>query len=261
MNGVNFDVVCGDLLKEKVDAIVCCTDSQFSVDDSLLSAVVKSGGTNVARACAKMRAVKPLADDDAAITAAGDLPARYVILVRRPRDIDHCMQVLCAALLSAKEKSFKSIALPILKRDNSPQQTPQLQQTSMATDGSLGPPVRNEKPQQLSKGVLVACMTDALALAAQRKALGRLRLVRLVTLNENDRILLTDSLSHSLSGRSAIENALNVEAEQRREAMRRRKESSADDSDEKRWRDIELDRTTSTSAAVEAANESNWPLQ
>ena len=120
----------------------------------------------------------------------------------------------------------------------------------MATDATVGPPVRNEKPQQLSKGVLVACMTDALALAAQRKALGRLRLVRLVTFNDNDRLLLTDALSHSLSGRSAIENALNVEAEMWREAERRRKESSAD---EKRWRDIELDRTTSTSAAVEAA--------
>ena len=136
MNGVNFDVACGDLSKEKVDAIVCCTDAQFSVDDSLSSAVVKSGGAIVAKACAKLREGKPLADDEAALAPAGDMPTRYVILVRRPRDIDHCIRVLSAALLRAKEKGFKSIALPILQRDKSQQQTPQLQQTPIITAAS-----------------------------------------------------------------------------------------------------------------------------
>ena len=249
MNGVVFDVARGDLTDEEVDAIVCCTDEQFSIDDSLSSAVVRRGGASVARACAKLRAAKPLADDDAAITPAGDLPARYVIHVRRPRDIDHCMQVLGAALIRAKEKKFKSIALPILQRDNSPQ----LQQATGATgassfsDGKAASPVRSGK-QQLSKGVLVACMTDAFVLAAQRKALGSLRLVRLLTLSESDRLLLTDSLNHSLSGSSAIEHALQVEAEQlQREAARRRKESSGNPG-----RVREVERTTSTSAAVEA---------
>lgn len=249
MNGVSFEVERADLTDDESEAIVCCTDESFSIDDGLSSAVVRRGGPSVARACAKLRAEGSLADNEAAITPAGNLPARYVIHVRRPRDIDHCMRVLGAALVRAKEKRFKSIAIPLLQRDISSQQTSASQWTSAAhsfdSEETTGSAIRYAEPQ-LSKSVLAACMTDALVLAAQRKALGRLRLVRLLTLSERDRLILTDALSNSLSGRSSIERALHVEAEQR-DTERRRRTSS-----EKRGRVKEVERISSPSSAIES---------
>lgn len=226
VSGVNFEVKHGDIISEKADLILCCTDPDFPTKDSrsMLPAILKGGGAVVERACAKLQAAGPLADDGAIVIPAGSLNARYVILVRRPRNVDHCFRVLGAALQFAAQKHVKTLAIPVLRRDNSAllkTAEATAAASSMSTDGAA-PTISSENKSYFSKELLVACMTDALVLAADRRALGRVNLVRLFTLKERDRDLLKEALSFSLSGRSAIENALQAEQLQKEAELERK---------------------------------------
>lgn len=66
----------GDITLEEVDAIVNAANSDLVLGSGVAGAIRTRGGPSIAEACA---AHGPIAVGEAALTGAGDLPARFVI--------------------------------------------------------------------------------------------------------------------------------------------------------------------------------------
>jgi O-acetyl-ADP-ribose deacetylase (regulator of RNase III) len=66
----------GDITEEDVDAIVNAANSHLVLGAGVAGAIRKKGGPSIQEEC---NAIGPIEVGDAAITGAGDLPARWVI--------------------------------------------------------------------------------------------------------------------------------------------------------------------------------------
>lgn len=66
----------GDITEEAVDAIVNAANSALRLGSGVAGAIRERGGPSIQEECDR---VGPIAVGDAAVTGAGDLPARYVI--------------------------------------------------------------------------------------------------------------------------------------------------------------------------------------
>jgi O-acetyl-ADP-ribose deacetylase (regulator of RNase III) len=66
----------GDLTEQEVDAIVNAANSALVLGAGVAGAIREKGGPSIQAEC---DAIGPIAVGDAAVTGAGDLPARYVI--------------------------------------------------------------------------------------------------------------------------------------------------------------------------------------
>jgi O-acetyl-ADP-ribose deacetylase (regulator of RNase III) len=69
-------IVEGDLTTQGVDAIVNAANSRLQLGAGVAGAIRKAGGPSIQAEC---DAIGPIAVGEAAVTGAGDLPARFVI--------------------------------------------------------------------------------------------------------------------------------------------------------------------------------------
>jgi O-acetyl-ADP-ribose deacetylase (regulator of RNase III) len=70
-------VLCeGDITEQEVDAIVNAANSRLVLGAGVAGAIRQKGGPRIQEEC---NALGPIAVGDAAVTSAGDLPARWVI--------------------------------------------------------------------------------------------------------------------------------------------------------------------------------------
>jgi len=106
----------GDITEEEVDAIVNAANSDLQLGSGVAGAIHEKAGPEVQAEC---DAIGPIDVGDAAVTAAGDLRARYVIhaaaMVRgRSATEANIRGALRRSLELAREKQCRSIAIPAI---------------------------------------------------------------------------------------------------------------------------------------------------
>lgn len=106
----------GDITTYKVDAIVNAANNDLILGGGLAGAIAKKGGPKIQEECNK---IGPIEVGGAAITTAGNLPAKYVIhaasmrLGSRTR-ADKLESSVRNSLKIAEEHKLKSIAFPAI---------------------------------------------------------------------------------------------------------------------------------------------------
>ncbi len=81
-NGATLRAVLGDMTEERVDAIVNAANSRLQHGGGLAGAIVRRGGQIIQEESSK---VAPVPVGGAALTSAGNLPARWVVHAVGPR--------------------------------------------------------------------------------------------------------------------------------------------------------------------------------
>ena len=109
-------LVEGDISEQDVDAIVNAANNELILGTGVAGAIRKRGGPTIQQEC---DAIGPIKLGDAAVTGAGDLPARHVLhaAAMAPGGVaeeTHVRESLRAALLIAAENGFRTIAIPAL---------------------------------------------------------------------------------------------------------------------------------------------------
>jgi len=115
-------VKSGDLTDEAVDAIVNAANSTLLGGGGVDGAIHRRGGPSIVEECREIRRVRypgGLPTGDAVITAAGNLPARYVIHTVGPvygmnqgRDADLLAACYRTSIELAVENSLRTISFP-----------------------------------------------------------------------------------------------------------------------------------------------------
>jgi O-acetyl-ADP-ribose deacetylase (regulator of RNase III) len=113
-SGQCIRLVRGDLTEERVDAIVNAANSHLAHAGGVAAAIVRKGGAVIQQESDRLA---PVPVGEAVVTAAGALPARYVIHAVGPRwgegDEDEKLRRAGAnSLARAEECGCASIALP-----------------------------------------------------------------------------------------------------------------------------------------------------
>lgn len=106
----------GDITAEPVDAIVNAANSALQLGSGVAGAIREGGGPSIQAEC---DAIGPIELGDAAVTGAGDLPARYVIHAAGmpPRGQATESSVRSSARRSlelASEQGCRSVAIPAI---------------------------------------------------------------------------------------------------------------------------------------------------
>ena len=104
----------GDLTAWDVDAIVNAANNDLVLGGGLAGAVARHGGPSIQAEC---KAHGPIEVGQAAMTAAGDLPARHVIHqasmgIGKPTTEDSLRSSTAACLQLAEDNGLASIGLP-----------------------------------------------------------------------------------------------------------------------------------------------------
>jgi putative ATPase len=114
-------VIEGDLTAMEVDAVVNAANEHLVHGGGLAAAIVRTGGEVIQDESDRWVAEHgPLTPGAAAVTGAGDLPCRSVIHVAGPRYRKHqdneglLRAAVEAALTTAAERGFRSVALPAI---------------------------------------------------------------------------------------------------------------------------------------------------
>jgi O-acetyl-ADP-ribose deacetylase (regulator of RNase III) len=113
-------LVKGDITTVEVDAVVNAANSHLVVGGGVCAAIHAKGGPTIADECRIWTEAKgPVPPGEAAITSAGDLPARYVIHVVGPMwhggsvgEPEQLRSSYEAALRLADDEGLTSIAFP-----------------------------------------------------------------------------------------------------------------------------------------------------
>jgi len=110
----NIYIQSGDLTNCKVDAIVNAANNDLILGGGLAGAIARAGGPEIQDQCMRHG---PIEVGQAAITTAGNLPARYVIHQASMRlggatTAENLLSSIRAALALAEENSVKTLALP-----------------------------------------------------------------------------------------------------------------------------------------------------
>ena len=106
----------GDITDEEVDAIVNAANSELRLGTGVAGAIDAKGGPTIGEECA---AHGPIEVGGAAVTGAGDLPARFVIHAAGMRSggpvtEDALRRTLHASLALAEEKACRTVAFPAI---------------------------------------------------------------------------------------------------------------------------------------------------
>jgi O-acetyl-ADP-ribose deacetylase (regulator of RNase III) len=109
-------IVEGDVTVQEVDAIVNAANSALVLGAGVAGAIRARGGPSIQAEC---DAIGPIAVGDAALTGAGDLPARFVIHAASmppggSASAESVRSSLRRSLELAREKGCRSIAIPAL---------------------------------------------------------------------------------------------------------------------------------------------------
>ena len=113
---VRITLKAGDIASEAVDAIVNAANSALVLGSGVAGAIRVRGGPAIQAECDR---IGPIAVGDAAVTAAGELPARFVIhAATMPPGGDaseaSVREAMRSALARARERSVKTLAVPAL---------------------------------------------------------------------------------------------------------------------------------------------------
>jgi O-acetyl-ADP-ribose deacetylase (regulator of RNase III) len=111
---LTLEVVQGDLTKQDVDAIVNAANNDLELGGGVAGAIARAGGPTIQAEC---RSIGRIEVGDAAITAGGDLAARYVIHAASMHlggrtSADSLRRSTRRSLELARERSLQSIAFP-----------------------------------------------------------------------------------------------------------------------------------------------------
>lgn len=109
-------LVEGDITLEETDAVVNAANSALRLGTGVAGAIASRGGSSIQAEC---DAIGPIGVGEAAVTGAGDLPARYVIHAAGmppggQADEDSVRSSLRASLERAREKGCRTIAVPAI---------------------------------------------------------------------------------------------------------------------------------------------------
>jgi len=115
MNG-RITVMEGNLVEQKVDAVVNAANSALILGAGVAGAIRTAGGPEIQRECDELG---PIEVGDAAISGAGNLPARYVVHAATmppggsasPQSIESSMR---AVLKVARTAGVRTLAIPAL---------------------------------------------------------------------------------------------------------------------------------------------------
>jgi O-acetyl-ADP-ribose deacetylase len=106
----------GDITAQAVDAIVNAANSRLQLGSGVAGAIREKGGPSIQAECDR---IGPIAVGEAAVTGAGDLPARFVIhaagmALGGRADERSVRSAMRAALERAREKGCRTIAVPAI---------------------------------------------------------------------------------------------------------------------------------------------------
>ena len=109
-------VVEGDLTEQAVDAIVNAANTDLKLGAGVAGAIRQRGGPTIQEKCDE---IGPIPLGEAALTAAGELPARYVVHaatmeLRGRTDPEALRSATRRSLEQARERGLRSIAFPAL---------------------------------------------------------------------------------------------------------------------------------------------------
>ncbi len=109
-------LVEGDITEQEVDAIVNAANSQLVLGAGVAGAIRAKGGPSIQAEC---DAIGSIEVGDAAVTGAGDLPARYVIHAAGMPPMGEATagsieSSFCRSLDLANEKGCTSVAVPAI---------------------------------------------------------------------------------------------------------------------------------------------------
>jgi O-acetyl-ADP-ribose deacetylase (regulator of RNase III) len=107
-------ISCGDITAWAVDAIVNAANNDLVLGSGVAGAIARRGGPQIQKECDEHG---PIEVGQAAITSAGDLPAKHVIhqasmTLGSPTEPQNLRSSTSAALALAKQHELKSIAFP-----------------------------------------------------------------------------------------------------------------------------------------------------
>lgn len=113
---MRITLVEGDLTEQRVDAIVNAANSDLLLGSGVAGAIAKRGGPAIAAECA---AHGPIAVGEAAVTGAGELPARWVIhaagmALGGGATAESVASALRASLERAVEVGARTLAVPAI---------------------------------------------------------------------------------------------------------------------------------------------------
>jgi O-acetyl-ADP-ribose deacetylase (regulator of RNase III) len=112
--GLTVDVLQGDLTEQDVDAIVNAANNDLILGGGVAGAIARRGGPTIQAEC---RAIGPIEVGGAAITAGGQLKARFVVHAASMRlggrtSADSLRRSTRRSLELASERGLRSIAFP-----------------------------------------------------------------------------------------------------------------------------------------------------
>jgi len=116
MAGV-IELVEGDIAAQEVDAVVNAANTDLVLGSGVAGAIARAGGPSIQTECT---AHGPIERGDAAVTGAGDLPARFVIhaaamvLGGGGADAESVRSCVRRSLELAAERGAATIAIPAL---------------------------------------------------------------------------------------------------------------------------------------------------
>jgi len=120
IRGRTLELALGDITEQQVDAIVNAANSQLAGGGGVDGAIHRRGGPTIMAETAQ-RYPQGCPTGSAVITAAGKLPARFVIHAVGPRwsggaagEADHLAGAYRTALELASKHACQSVALPAL---------------------------------------------------------------------------------------------------------------------------------------------------
>ncbi|MCD6385426.1 macro domain-containing protein [Candidatus Sumerlaeota bacterium] len=111
-----IELIKGDITKMKVDAIVNAANTELMLGGGLAGTIRRKGGTSIQEECNKHGPV-PLGG--AALTGAGNLPARYIIhaasmSLGKKTTAESLRNATRNSLRLAEENNIKTIAFPAI---------------------------------------------------------------------------------------------------------------------------------------------------
>jgi len=112
--GVQIEVMEADITEQQVDAIVNAANNDLILGGGVAGAIARKGGPSIQEECNRHG---PIRVGEAAITGAGNLPARYVIHAASMRlggkaTAESIRSSVRHALQLAEQHGVRSIALP-----------------------------------------------------------------------------------------------------------------------------------------------------
>lgn len=119
-DGLQLEIVHGDLTQEQVDAIVNAANEMLAHGGGIAAAIVRRGGTVIQEESRRwVREHGPVSHAEPAYTTAGSLPARYVIHAVGPvwgsGDEDKKLAAAIRGSLNLADRlELRSIALPAI---------------------------------------------------------------------------------------------------------------------------------------------------